>query len=228
MSPTALASDPVAWLARAPFEAVPLAAGLGALPLVLLALLFAAGALLLLFGARRREPVAALGGAALGWLGGYAAAGALELGGKVAGPLGAAILGGGALAFPPLFPLAAGAVPGALAGSRFPVAGHPALGAAIGLLLLGGLALLGARLVAAAAAGLLGAAACGAALAGLSRHLPELRPLVDRPALLLALVVVLAVAGAAYQSPAAWPAPGARGRAEADAETRVMPTEAGP
>jgi hypothetical protein len=228
MSPTALVSDPAAWFATALRQAVPLAARLGGLPLVLLSVLLAAGALLLLFGARRRELVASLGGAGLGWLGGFAAAGALELGGSLAGPLGAAILGGGALAFPSLFPFAAGAVPGALAGARFPVAGQPALGAAIGVLLLGGLALLGARIVAAVAAGLLGAAACGAALAGLSRHLPELRPVVDRPTLLLALVVVLAVAGAAYQSPTAWPARARKGRGEADAETRVIPTEAGP
>ncbi len=233
MSPTAFAADPAAALLRLLGEAPALAARLGALPPWVLGLLAALGALALLFGARRRRPVAAIGGAAMGWLAALAAAGALQLSSNW-GPWGAAVLGTAALALPSAFPFAAGGLLGALAGALLPVPGQGPLAASIGLFLLGGFGVLAARPIAALAAGTAGAAVLAAAAAGASRHLPWLAPLAERPTLLWALFVVLAVTGTAFQARDAWPTAAPRrgaGGAElppsGGAEASPRPTPAG-
>jgi hypothetical protein len=83
-----------------------------------------------------------------------------------------------------------------------------------------------ARLVAAASAGLAGAALVGAAVLGAAGRLPWLAPVASRPVLLAGLLLVLAVAGGAFQISSAWSGGGAR-RREApvppeQAETRTM------
>ncbi len=204
MTPSAFVADPAGFLLRLAGRFPELAGPLRPLPLWAHGLLLAAGLAVAAAGARWRRPVALAGGAATGWLAGMAAAGLLELPGRVLPPVGAALLAGAALLLPPLFPFAAGALPGAFLGARLGLPGGPLLGAGIGLLLLGGLGLLGARLVAAAVAGLLGGALAGVALLASARHLPQLRILEERPVLLAALVLLLAVAGAAFQVGFAW------------------------
>jgi hypothetical protein len=188
----------------------------GALPLG------AAGLWLLLDGARRRRPIAAAGGAAIGALAGAAVAGwaSARFGvPRTAVALGAAAaLGTAAAALPLAFAFAAGALPGALAGWHVPLGGSGLAGAAAGAVVAGGAALLLARLVAAAVASALGAALlCGAGLAALGGRALAAE-LVDRPAVLLGLVAVLAVAGAAFQSATAWQAPGVPPPAPGDLE----------
>jgi hypothetical protein len=172
------------------------------------------GLWLLLDGARRRRPIAALAGGAAGalagaWLSGWAEA---RLG--ISRPLlvgGAALaVGGAAAAFPLLFAFAVGALPGALLGSLLPIGRSELAGAAAGALASGVTAVLLAGPVAAAASASLGAALlCGAALAGLGPR-PLAAELASRPRVLLGLAAVLSVAGAAFQAGRAWEAPGAR------------------
>jgi hypothetical protein len=181
---------------------------LGALPLA------AAGAWLLLRGARRRRPIAAAGGAAVGALAAVAAGGWLSartgIGRPVLAAVAAAAIGAGAAAAPPLFAFAAGALPGALAGWHVPLGGSAPAGAAAGALAGGAVALLLAPHVAAAVSSTLGAALLvGAGLAAGGAR-PFAAELAGRPAVLLGAVVVLAVAGAAFQSGRAWEAPGRR------------------
>lgn len=204
MSPSAFVADPIGFLVRLATRLPELAGPLRPLPLWAHGLLLAAGLAVAAGGARWRRPVGLAGGAATGWLAGLAAAGLLELPGRVLPAIGAALVAGGALMVPPVFPFAAGALPGAFVGARLGLPGGPLAGAAIGLLLLGGLGLLGARLLAAAVAGLLGGAIAGVALLAASSHLPELRILEERPVLLAALVLLLAVSGAAFQVGFAW------------------------
>lgn len=204
MSPSAFVADPVGFLARLAARLPELAGPLRPLPLWAHGLLLAAGLAVAAGGARWRRPVALAGGAATGWLAGMAAAGLLELPARVLPPIGAALLAGAGLMIPSVFPFAAGALPGAFVGARLGLPGGPLAGASIGLLLLGGLGLLAARLLAAAAAGLAGGALAGLALLAASRHVPELRLLEERPVLLAALVLLLAVSGAAFQVGFAW------------------------
>lgn len=204
MTPGAFFADPLAALGRLLAEAPAAAARLRPLPLWALALLAAGGLAVLLAGARWRRPLALVGGAAVGFLSGTAAAGALGLPGGIFPLLGAVVLGVAALLLPALYPFGAGALLGALLGARLPVPGHGVVAAGIGLFLAGGLALLGARLLAAATAGAVGAALVGAALVGSSRAFPGLSLLTERPVLLAGLVLVLAISGTAFQSGSAW------------------------
>jgi hypothetical protein len=213
MSPTAFVSDPTSWLARLLGEAPALGARLGAVPLWALGALLALGLLALVAGARWRRPLALVGGACVGSLGGVGVAGLLGLSGMLLPAIGAAALGGAALALPPLFPFAALALPGAFLGAGAGLAGGRWLGALIGSFLLGGLGLLGARFVAAATAGLAGAGLVGAAILGAANRLPPLEPLSRRPVLLAGLLTVLAVAGTAFQVGSAWSATGGWRRA---------------
>lgn len=216
MTPATFLAAPGAFLLELLAEAHGRAAALRALPAWAPGLLLAAGLFVLLAGARWRQPVSAAGGAAAGALAGVAAAGLLGLSPSLCAPLGAALLGGGALLAPALFPFAVGAIPGAFLGARHDLVGHPAGGAALGVLLLGGLAILAARPLAALLAGLAGAALLGAGLLGLDRHWTPLAEITGRPIVLAAVLLVLAVAGAAAQVGSAWGSGGRKraGRAE--------------
>jgi MFS family permease len=181
-------------VARAPW---PVAAALLALGLVQLAL-----------GGRPRRPVAVIGGAAIAALGGSLFQAPLgQLTGLSAQAIrGVAAAAGGSVcgAFPILFPIAAGSLPGALAAAALaPEAQRPfalALGAAAGAA--GGWVL--ARWVAAAVAASSGAWAVSLGLAGALQHLGAGLKVAAHPAFLLATTAVLGVAGFAYQLPTAW------------------------
>ncbi|HTP53025.1 MAG TPA: hypothetical protein VMK42_20210 [Anaeromyxobacteraceae bacterium] len=169
--------------------------------------LLALGLVELLAGARLRRPVAAVGGAAVGAL---AAASFREplghlvgLSPQALGGVAAALLGGACGAFPPVFPFAAGALPGALAAAALAPESQGPVARAVGALVGGVAGLLLARLVAASVAAALGALAVSLGLAGalaragiggFSRH----------PAAVLAAAAVLAVVGIAFQLPDAW------------------------
>jgi hypothetical protein len=212
VSPPSFVDDPGAELARLLREGPALGARLEPLPLWTLGALLLLGLACLAVGARWRRPLAFAGGAGMGSLAGLGLAGLLGLSGPLLPALGAAALGGAAVAFPSLFPFAALALPGGFLGAAAGLAGTRWIGALIGSLLLGGLGLMAARLVAALAAGLLGAGLVGAALLGSASRLPWLAPLARRPALLAGLLTVLAVAGAAFQVSSAWGAGGPRRR----------------
>jgi len=213
MSPSAFLSDPVAWLARLLREAPGLGARLEVLPLWALAALLALGAFVLAAGARRRRPVAAVGGAGAGAVAGVGLAGLLGLSAGLLPAIGAVALAGAALVLPSLFPFAAGALPGAFLGAAAVPEGARWVGALVGSFLFGGLGLLAARIVAAATAGAAGAGIVGAALLGAAGRLPALAPLARWPALLAGLLTVLAIAGAAFQASSAWGGGGAGGGA---------------
>lgn len=180
------------------------AGALRALPAWVPGLVVAAGVFALLAGARWRLPVSAAGAGAAGALAGVALSAWLGAPPLASSALGAALLAGGALLLPALFPFALGALPGAFLGARLDLVGHPAASAALGAALLGGLAILAARPLAAAFAGLSGAALVGAGLVGLDRAWPPLAEVTGRPVALAAVLLVLAVAGAAAQVGSAW------------------------
>ncbi len=170
--------------------------------------LCAAGVGVLLFGARSRRPLAIAGGALVGWLAGAAASSWL-LGEVGVSPLAsriafALLVGVAAGLAPAVFLFAAGAFPAALlamalGGGAFATWMGVALGGVGGLLL--------RRKVAAAAAAVIGAALLAWGVAAAAGSLASLRILVEHPAALGGLAAVLAVAGAAFQLDAAWPAP---------------------
>jgi hypothetical protein len=211
MTPTAFASHPLDTLTQLLREAPALAARLQPLPVWGLALVGAAGLAVLLAGARWRRPVALFGGAGVGWLAGLAGAGVLGLPGGLFPLLGAIVLGGASLLLPPIFPFAVGGLVGAFLGGHLPVPGQGPVAGAVSLFLLGGLGLLAARLLAAAAAGLAGAAVLGLALLAGARHWQPLAALAARPVVLAGLLLVVAIAGAAYQAGTAWGGAGGGG-----------------
>ncbi len=147
--------------------------------------------------------LAAAGGAVLAALWVYALRGAiaahLGIPPAVAAPVVAVVAGAACALVPLAFPVAVGALPGLLLGLQAPIAGRAELGAAIGALVAGLVALLFARVVAvgfASAVGGLLAATAGVALGGASA---VARELVSHPLAIVALALVLAIAGAAYQ-----------------------------
>ncbi|HSN92026.1 MAG TPA: hypothetical protein VLS93_12420 [Anaeromyxobacteraceae bacterium] len=168
----------------------------------------AAGLWLLLDGAHRRRPIAAVVGGVAGALvsavlGTWARA---RFGVSPAALTAAAALalGAAAAAFPPLCAFAVGALPGALLGSLLPLGGSELAGALVGALVGGVVATLQAAPVAAAAAASLGAALlAGAALSALGAR-PAGAELAERPFVVLGLVGVVAVAGANFQARRAW------------------------
>lgn len=184
-----------------------------------------AGAATLVAGARWRRPIAGLGGAVVGALAGLAMHPLVQLrvGGvdrSAAVAIGAAVVGGAGLFAPPVFLLAAGALPGALLARHLPIAGSGLYGAAIGALAGAALALLFAETVAALVASTIGAILLGAALLALLHALPITAELAGRPFLLLAWIAVLAISGAAFQRGRAWRA-GNDGHARRDALPRL-------
>jgi hypothetical protein len=152
---------------------------------------------------RFRSPLAVVGGAALG------AVAAAALRGRLAANLGlsyvpaaavATAVGGVACALrPALFPVAAGALPGALLGGTVPLAGSALLGAAAGAALGAVVGAAFARVVGAAFASALGAALATVGLAVALDGYPLAREIAARPFALAGVALVLAVAGAAFQ-----------------------------
>ncbi|HZZ84880.1 MAG TPA: hypothetical protein VFE30_10110 [Anaeromyxobacteraceae bacterium] len=183
------------------------ALGLRELPWPAGAVLLLLGAGALAIGARQRRAVAALGGALCGFAGAQffaAFIAPLDLAPEIAGYGGAALLLGACAAFPPLFLLLAGALPGALLGEHLPLAGHAWWSTAIGAALGGALGLLVPRLLAACTAAAVGAALACTGLVALSVQVPALELLVRRPFLMAGLWATITVSGAAYQLHAAW------------------------
>jgi hypothetical protein len=180
-----------------------LAARIQPLGLALGAPLAAVGLAALTVGTRHRRMLATVGGAAVGALAASAlreplaahlgvsagaAAGALAVAGALAGAL-----------FPPAFPFAVAALPGALAGAQLPLGGRAAFGAAAGALACGIVGLLLSRVVSAVAAALGGALALALGLLACLRESPLARELAGRPAAIVGFVLVLGIAGAAFQ-----------------------------
>lgn len=160
-----------------------------------------AGVLLLALAHRFPHVAAAVGGAAVGALAGLALAGlaGLHLGLSPAFAIALCAAAGFAagLMLPPLFPALAGALAGGLLGTLAPVDG--VLGIAGGAVLLGAVGLLGARRIAGALVGAGAGVALGLGALAAAGARPPAPALVAHPAALLGLLVVLAVAGAAYQ-----------------------------
>lgn len=206
----------VAFLAHAAARAEEALAGLSALATrstglatPAAAALGLAGLLLLGFGARRREVVGAVGGAAIGALAALAAAGWLQARWPAAprpalAAAGAAALGVLGGLWPPLFAFAAGALPGAVLGVAVPLGEQPLYGLLAGAAALGAASLVAAEFTAVAVAATLGAGLLGGALLALAGPRPEVSALAARPALLLAWLVVVGTAGGALQWGRAW------------------------
>jgi hypothetical protein len=179
------------------------------------ALLLGAGLVFLLHGGRRRLPLALPGGALLGlgiarWIAALQGAPSLALEpGVVAATAGAFACAAATSLFPPL----AAALPAAVVGAHLGVAGRAWLGAALAALAGAGVGALLREWVAAAAAGAIGAAAILGGALGLLARQPIAGELRERPWAVVALWVVLAVAGAAFHAGRAWKAPGAGRRA---------------
>lgn len=175
------------------------------------ALLLGAGVVFLLHGARHRHVLALPGGAVMGLAMARVAVWAANgPGATVQAELLWIAAGAGALAcagWPPLFPVLALALPGAVIGGFLPLAGRAWLGALAFGAGAGFVGALAREWVAALAAGGLGAAgALAGALGLLSKH-PIGRALGDHPMAVLAIWTILAVAGAAFHAGRAWPAP---------------------
>lgn len=160
---------------------------------------------------RFRRPLAALGGAAVGALAALAAHSAIRvhlgLGPGAAAAIAAVASGLLCLRFPSLFPFAAGALPGAVVGSAVPLGGRAAWGAAAGAVVCGLAGLAAGRVVAAAFASAAGGVLLPVALVALFPGHGISREAAARPLALLALGVIAAVAGAAFQIGREAPAP---------------------
>jgi hypothetical protein len=183
----------IVWLRSLPWPAAAALLGVGALGLIL--------------GARYRRAVAGVGGLAAGALAGVTLA-APALQSLSLGPIAAALVCGVAVSaisvvVPWVFPFTLGAVVGAPLGARLPL-NIPALGPALGAVAVGGVLVIGSKVVAASAAGLLGGAMVVAGVLALSRDVAALGPLAAHPMVAIGLALVLGVAGAAAQVEGAW------------------------
>jgi len=186
-----------------------------------------AGLVALLFGARARRPVAALGAA------GVAAAAASWLGAPLGSALGlsssmlavssAAVAGALAALLPPIFPVLAGALPGALLADLLAPPDRRLEVLVIGAVLGAVAGFLSARLVASVIASSLGAMAVAVGATGALLATTVGRALHDHPVAILAIALILAVAGAAFQYPKAWGRSTAGSARKGGASTRVAP-----
>ncbi len=184
------------------------ASELGSSPWPVAAGVVAAGLFVLLVGARARRPVAVVGAA------GVAAAAAHLLGERAGAALGisiptlaaasAAAAGALSVVVPQLFPVLAGALPGAFLASLFSPPDRRLEVLAVGALVGGLLGLLAARPVAAAVASGVGALAVALGLAGALHGTGPGRAILAHPASILAAAAILAVAGTAFQYSRAW------------------------
>jgi hypothetical protein len=167
------------------------------------ALLVVAGLAALTVAARFRRALAVIGGAGVGALAAVAlrdfVAAHLGLSPVMTIALGAAAGGVGCGVYPLAFPIAAAALPGALLGHGVPLAGRALLGAAAGGLIGAAIGAGFARAVAAAFASLLGGAALSVGLVVASGASPSVQALAAHPFALVAVALVAAVAGAAFQ-----------------------------
>lgn len=147
--------------------------------------------------------LAALGGAAVGVLGALAAHEAIRVHLGIAPAIGAAIgaaaVGLACARSPRLFPFAAGALGGAFLGAALPLGGRGALWAAAGGLLGGFASLMAGRTVAASFASAIGGVLLPVGLVAIFGGHSLAREAAGRPAALLAVAVVAAIAGAAFQ-----------------------------
>lgn len=186
------------------------------------ALLGGAGIVFLLHGARRRLALALPGGAVLGLVAARVVIVAWSgPGAHVQGELLAISAGAGALlcaAWPPIFPLLALAIPGAVLGWHQPLADRPWLGALAGAAIGGALGAAMREWVASLAAGGIGAAAVLAGVFGLLARRPIAVELAERPMVLFAAWTVLAIAGAAFHAGRAWPPPDRGGSRPGEAQ----------
>jgi hypothetical protein len=178
------------------------------------ALLVLAGVAALTVAARSPRTLAAAGGAVLGALSALALRGWIAAHVGLSAPLSVTLGGvtgaGVGLAFPAAFPFLAGAVPGAILGAGVPLSGRAVLGAAAGAAVGGVAGLAAGRAVAAVVASLLGGALVAVGGVAMLGARPIAAELAGRPFALAAIAVVLGIAGAAYQlAPhgAAGPAP---------------------
>jgi len=186
-----------------------------------------AGMVALLFGARARRPVAALGAASV------AAAAASWLGAPVGSALGlspsmlsassAAVAGALAALLPPIFPALAGALPGAFLADLLAPADRRLEVLAVGAVLGAVAGFLAARLVASVIASAAGAMAVAVGATGALRATIVGRALHDHPVAILAVALILAVAGAAFQYPNAWGRSAAGPARKRGAPGRVAP-----
>jgi hypothetical protein len=162
-----------------------------------------AGALALTVAARRRRPLAVVGLAGLGVISAVLLRGPVSLHlGLSAGPAAVALAACGAIAgalYPPIFPFAAAALVGAVAGWWVPLGGRSALGAAAAALVAGLLGLALARIVTAAAASLAGGFLLALGLLASFAGRPLARELAGRPVAILGFALVAGIAGAAFQ-----------------------------
>jgi hypothetical protein len=152
---------------------------------------------------RAPRPLAAAGGAVVGALAGIAARGTLALhfglSPVTSAAVGAALAALACGAFPPIFPFALGALPGALFGVHAPIGGRGAFGAAAGALVGGTIALVFARPVTAGFTALAGGLLAGAGLLAVFAGHPLTVELAGRPFALLGFALVTGIAGAAFQ-----------------------------
>lgn len=167
-----------------------------------------AGLVALLFGARARRPVAALGAAsvaaaAASWLGAPLGS-ALGLSPSMLAVSSAALAGAIAALLPPIFPALAGALPGALLADLLAPTDRRLEVLAIGAVLGAVAGFLSARLVASVIASAVGAMAVAVGATGALLARTAGRALHDHPVAILAVALILAVAGAAFQYPNAW------------------------
>jgi hypothetical protein len=144
-----------------------------------------------------------VGGAGVGALAGLAlrdfAAAHLGLSPVLTVAVGAATAGVGCGIYPWAFPIAAGALPGALLGHTVPLMGRALLGAAAGALIGAAIGAGFARVVAAAFASVVGGAALAIGLVLAFGAWPPVQALAGRPIALAAVTLVAAVAGSAFQ-----------------------------
>jgi hypothetical protein len=191
------------------------------------ALVVGVGVLFLLHGARRRTVLAVPGGAilglvaarvVLGWLDGPATADWRLL---LVAAVAVGVLCGG---WPPLFPVLALALPGALIGAALGVAGRAWLGAAVGGAAGAALGALLREWVAAISAGGIGASGVLAGAIGLLANRPVVAEATERPLALAAAWGVLAVAGAAFHAGRAWPRGGRAAKGSGDPLEPPEPT----
>lgn len=152
---------------------------------------------------RFRRPLAALGGAATGALAALAAHSAIRvhlgLGAGAAAAIAAVAAGLLCLRVPSLFPFAAGALPGAFLGAALPLGERAAWGMTAGAVVCGLAGLAAGRVVAAGFASAAGGVLLPVALVALFPGHGLSREAAARPLALLAVGVIAAVAGAAFQ-----------------------------
>jgi hypothetical protein len=207
--------------------AVGVAGAVGAASWPIQAAVILAGMGALLFGARARRPVAALGAAsvaaaAASWLGAPLGS-ALGLSSSMLAVSSAAVAGALAALLPPIFPVLAGALPGALLADLLAPTDRRLEVLVIGAVLGAVAGFLSARLVASVIASSLGAMAVAVGATGALLATTVGRALHDHPVAILAIALILAVAGAAFQYPTAWGRSASGQARKRDPSRRVAP-----